>query len=324
MIKIPYISLFCVILCFSAFAQEEIKVEYFTEEDGLVHRWIYDILQDENGFIWLATESGLCRYDGYEFKSLKIYENEKERIEIIEKAADGKIWISSKFESVKILEPSSLEIRTAAKGVDFFLPKPTPTLNIALPFFPYLKEADIINFSSTARLADSTHKDVEEKNLLESLFDEYKTYGIKPIITKKENRGIWIWHNHSHEGDYTTISQDYTYYDLTNSSWQTFKISEWTTGTIANSNLPIDTEGRFWFPSFDTATTELFDSFLLPKDVPLEDWISIRMDNHQNIWIYNQQFELFRFDRKKGSWSNLERLKTVVLKFMKTVKEQFG
>jgi len=36
--------------------------------DGLSNSTVFDITQDKRGFIWVATEDGLCRYDGYNFK----------------------------------------------------------------------------------------------------------------------------------------------------------------------------------------------------------------------------------------------------------------
>lgn len=46
-------------------ANVEIKVYDFTS--GLSHRNVFKILQDEEGYIWLATINGLNRFDGYEF-----------------------------------------------------------------------------------------------------------------------------------------------------------------------------------------------------------------------------------------------------------------
>jgi signal transduction histidine kinase/ligand-binding sensor domain-containing protein/DNA-binding response OmpR family regulator len=43
--------------------------ENFSTERGLAGRLVRDIVQDEHGFIWFATESGLSRYDGYQFKN---------------------------------------------------------------------------------------------------------------------------------------------------------------------------------------------------------------------------------------------------------------
>ena len=40
-------------------------------EQGLGNLGIIDILQDRQGFIWVATQNGLYRYDGYDFKVFK-------------------------------------------------------------------------------------------------------------------------------------------------------------------------------------------------------------------------------------------------------------
>ncbi len=42
--------------------------EHITPDDGLPYPTINDILQDEQGFMWFATENGLCRYDAYNYK----------------------------------------------------------------------------------------------------------------------------------------------------------------------------------------------------------------------------------------------------------------
>ena len=51
----------------TAFAQEKF-FHHFTVDDGLPSNVIYKTAQDENGFIWICTEKGLVRFDGYEFK----------------------------------------------------------------------------------------------------------------------------------------------------------------------------------------------------------------------------------------------------------------
>ena len=46
----------------------------FTIEDGLPSNECHDILQDSTGYIWIATDRGLVRYDGYEFKTYGVPE----------------------------------------------------------------------------------------------------------------------------------------------------------------------------------------------------------------------------------------------------------
>ncbi len=45
-----------------------LRFEQITTRDGLSQSTINDILQDRRGFLWIATDDGLNRYDGYEFK----------------------------------------------------------------------------------------------------------------------------------------------------------------------------------------------------------------------------------------------------------------
>ena len=40
---------------------------HFSTADGLSCNQVFDMKQDSDGYIWLATANGLCRYDGYQF-----------------------------------------------------------------------------------------------------------------------------------------------------------------------------------------------------------------------------------------------------------------
>ena len=46
-----------------------INTRHLDLQDGLSHRIVNSIHQDRNGFIWIGTESGIDRYDGFEFKN---------------------------------------------------------------------------------------------------------------------------------------------------------------------------------------------------------------------------------------------------------------
>ncbi|MBN1118709.1 MAG: SpoIIE family protein phosphatase [Bacteroidales bacterium] len=45
------------------------RFQSFDVTDGICHPYIYTINQDKNGFIWLGTGEGLCRFNGFEFQS---------------------------------------------------------------------------------------------------------------------------------------------------------------------------------------------------------------------------------------------------------------
>jgi diguanylate cyclase (GGDEF)-like protein/PAS domain S-box-containing protein len=44
-----------------------LKFEHISIAEGLSQSYVYDITQDNNGFIWIATQDGLNRYDGKKF-----------------------------------------------------------------------------------------------------------------------------------------------------------------------------------------------------------------------------------------------------------------
>ncbi len=48
---------------------QTLQVEYFSTKDGLSNDYIRDIEQDAQGFVWIATNYGLCRYDGKSFQT---------------------------------------------------------------------------------------------------------------------------------------------------------------------------------------------------------------------------------------------------------------
>ena len=53
----------------AAHGQEGVlRFDHLSVEDGLSHSRVTSIVQDRLGFIWLATQEGLSRYDGYGFK----------------------------------------------------------------------------------------------------------------------------------------------------------------------------------------------------------------------------------------------------------------
>ena len=71
--------LFFVIFLLSILASAQTDKKYYFENisipDGLSNTQVWDILQDKYGFLWIATQDGLNRYDGY---NLKIYKNDPE------------------------------------------------------------------------------------------------------------------------------------------------------------------------------------------------------------------------------------------------------
>ena len=55
----------------TAKAQPLCHVTYYDDDDGLPHSHVTQLLQDRQGLMWFSTWNGLCRYDGYQFRTFK-------------------------------------------------------------------------------------------------------------------------------------------------------------------------------------------------------------------------------------------------------------
>jgi len=83
----------------------------YTTNEGLPINSVKDITQDSLGFMWFATEEGLARFDGYNFK---IFKNDPENLESVRSTVvthvlasrTGNIWVGS-FDGLDSFDPKS-------------------------------------------------------------------------------------------------------------------------------------------------------------------------------------------------------------------------
>lgn len=93
-------------------AQKTVAYETISIAEGLSQGMVFDILQDKQGFIWVATKNGLNQYNGYEFRVftndpynshslssntiIKLFEDSK-----------GRIWVGTENAGVNIYDKKS-------------------------------------------------------------------------------------------------------------------------------------------------------------------------------------------------------------------------
>lgn len=89
-------------------SSQPLKFSHISSKDGLPQNSVLAIHQDENGFIWMGTDDGLARYDGYEFRVFR-HTNEKNSlsnnvIRAIISDPLGNIWIGTEGGGVNIFD----------------------------------------------------------------------------------------------------------------------------------------------------------------------------------------------------------------------------
>ncbi len=91
-------------------------IRHLTTEDGLRQSSIMSLYQDSQGFIWIGTEDGLHKYDGYTFKvySHQIGDENSlifNSVNTIEQDSFGHLWLGTDF-GLSLLDLETDSIRT--------------------------------------------------------------------------------------------------------------------------------------------------------------------------------------------------------------------
>ncbi len=99
-------GLYCIIaLCFFQLSNAKGQPNYYqfrhlTIENGLSQNTVSAIVQDNFGFIWLGTQNGLNRYDGYQFEAFYYDESDStsisnNQIKALFVDSKGRLWIGT-------------------------------------------------------------------------------------------------------------------------------------------------------------------------------------------------------------------------------------
>lgn len=55
------------VTCHASLSISDIQFENYSVKDGLTQSAVLDVVEDHQGFLWIATMDGLNRFDGYDF-----------------------------------------------------------------------------------------------------------------------------------------------------------------------------------------------------------------------------------------------------------------
>lgn len=107
----PWYSIIILLLCVlgkTGLAQSSLDMVY-TIDEGLPSNTVYDIIQDSRGFIWIGTDAGLSRFDGYEFTNYSL-EDGLPDVEILKFFKDSydRIWMYTFNGKIGFLQGDSI------------------------------------------------------------------------------------------------------------------------------------------------------------------------------------------------------------------------
>ncbi len=117
-------SLFLMTGCVSLDAQlDNYLITQYTVDQGLPSNECHHVLQDSLGYIWIATDRGLVKWDGYEFRTYGVEDGLTDiAVMDIELGFDGRLWIFTLSDRIFYLEQGS-DMVTALPNTDYILSK---------------------------------------------------------------------------------------------------------------------------------------------------------------------------------------------------------
>ena len=304
----------------SLFAQGEHKkrdnysFSHLTVEDGLANNFCHTTFQDSQGYIWIGTQDGLTRYDGYNFTNYQDYYElgidsltmrGSSALDIIEDKK-GWLWIATVGGGVVRYNPETEAFKN-------YLPTEviSPSENIMFVDL-YLEEDSILwigtfdigllKFNLTTKRFKrfnlyqeySTDQDIFRKNSVHEIIPDYTN---KDILWIGANNGLYRFDKQRESLEYFPISlngiPDYwaavldLYMDSPSSIW----IGTWSTGLV---HFDVNTEE--WTNYYNSQRRTTFDNIIQ----------DIEPKQEGELWIASLDKGLMIFDKGTKTFTHIK------------------
>lgn len=97
--------------------RESNEAVFFTTQDGLPNRTVHSIIEDDNGYLWLATFGSLCRFNPELNEFVNFYKehglpNLNHGAEDALKRANGEIWLGTRYDGIIAFNPKEVKHNT--------------------------------------------------------------------------------------------------------------------------------------------------------------------------------------------------------------------
>lgn len=290
---------------------EEKDFVRYTVKDGLSDNYVTCLQQDEWGYIWIGTDNGLNRFDGYSFRNFyqgstalplpsntiwKLKTMGKDRLGIIS-LRGLQVLNTTTFALTNFFVPDNTSFTTYSNSAldAAVLPDATTALATATGFYNFSPEGKLLY-----RFDKYTAADIDKKRIL---------YARKIIPLGNENCIVYV--DDDGIASYNSAKKEFTEIESTNRQWQTFyhpgveKIGYWIEQFTINPNEYLFIQQKekniIYYNRLQKKTTASPYPFILPKEL---DWTSKITQLAENTFAVNSRsggFFVFYLDPVTGN-----------------------
>ncbi len=280
--------------------EKDIKFDHITVDAGLPSNTVNAVIRDSRGFIWIATENGISRYDGYTFENYR--SNEKDPLTISSNLAyfvfedkHQRLWVGS--------EKGLDLLNRASDGFDTHFFKGIPVRSI----YSDSKHNLWIGSDEGLYLYDEKLRVFTKPfgNLFDSENDQYNTI---PTIVEDHRGDLWI--GTSNKGVYV--------YNFKEQAFRIFNHNDDRKGSLSNDNVRkiiVDHDHNIWVATYGGGLnvfrhdTETFKSFINEpqntSSISANLIPTIWEDDQGMIWIGTDGKGIDIFDHKKNVFHHI-------------------
>ncbi|HEY1038436.1 MAG TPA: two-component regulator propeller domain-containing protein, partial [Bacteroidia bacterium] len=194
------------------------------DETGLPSNEVYELLQDDFGYVWIGCDAGLFRYDGFRFKGYTNAKQNGKSISYLRKDKKGRIWCKNFNGQIYRVEGDSLRIIIDNSGLESTISQFAIDENLEL----WVANCNIIEcYDENGKNKKIIYEEKKTKN--QSHFQEIICFNNYVYFTKS---GIGLFRYNKQNGKVNFLSAGfvkssiYTRFNFSVSSGRLFMIAE--------------------------------------------------------------------------------------------------
>ena len=173
-----YLLLLCSVFLLGKVHAQDRNVFNLNINNGLPTNRVYSVMKDRNGYLWLPTEKGIVKYNGYEFKLFDLSNGlPNDDIWQLLEDSSGRIWVGNISDEIGFIKDDKYN-RSALKNSNYTIyPQQLRNFGKGIIFVsPYLSG------NSNQTICSDQNGKVEQAVVADSLFDDWRSPGGVPKV----------------------------------------------------------------------------------------------------------------------------------------------